>query len=534
MRIRENALCMLILLLGTAVSAQTAGTRCEDKSWFCADPAPEYQYEGHYIGHDEPSLLFYSTTPGSGNSYKVLLRLPKDPPRLPLQDGTGGTFNFQLHPAFWFGMAMCDTQSYPEFTTTCTPDSDTNIFTSTTPSDAHYIGKHPGTAFMEMQFYPPGWAAWPLGSSCDGTHYCAALNIDSLSVNPNTGQANNDACLDGLAGIEPVNFAFVTRSGVADSPGDPLNFNHFVPNLATDLLMNPGDVLLVDLHDSAAGFQVVITDLTTGQTGSMTASIANGFAQVVFAPSATSCTSTPYAFHPMYSTSSEDTSVPWAAHTYNVAFSDEIGHFEYCDQTDGTPGGSCTLKGVNDPGGLDSDDTFCFNASQSTRIPISGCLGTDLDFDGVPYQFTWPGTLSNPGKDQQFNPRAILFTSPLANGNTNYDRVAFETDLPAIEGSPQFACFFTGIGCTNPPPGAQFYPIFTTRGGQGSCTWQLGGPNIPGTKQTFGGNSTAEYGNLLSIPIVTPSGVEVGFADYRQILTNNPCPSNAAMDRSDN
>jgi hypothetical protein len=32
----------------------------------------------------------------------------------------------------------------------------------------------------------------------------------------------------------------------------------------------------------------------------------------------------------MYSTSGEHTPVPWAARSYNVAFSDEIGHFEYC------------------------------------------------------------------------------------------------------------------------------------------------------------------------------------------------------------
>jgi hypothetical protein len=41
------------------------------------------------------------------------LVLPRDPPVLPNQRSTGGTFNFQLHPAFWFGIAMCDTQSYP-------------------------------------------------------------------------------------------------------------------------------------------------------------------------------------------------------------------------------------------------------------------------------------------------------------------------------------------------------------------------------------------------------------------------------------
>jgi hypothetical protein len=41
----------------------------------------------------------------------------------------------------------------------------------------------------------------------------------------------------------------------------------------------------------------------------------------------------------MYSTSSEHTRVPWAAHSYNVAFSDEIGHFEYCSAVDAN--GNC-------------------------------------------------------------------------------------------------------------------------------------------------------------------------------------------------
>jgi len=46
----------------------------------------------------------------------------------------------------------------------------------------------------------------------------------------------------------------------------------------------------------------------------------------VFDPSATSCTLEPYTFRSMYATSSERTRVIWTAHTYNVAFSMEIGH----------------------------------------------------------------------------------------------------------------------------------------------------------------------------------------------------------------
>ena len=38
-------------------------------------------------------------------------------------------WNFQLHVAFWVGMALCDNQSAPEYThAPCKPDSDENIF----------------------------------------------------------------------------------------------------------------------------------------------------------------------------------------------------------------------------------------------------------------------------------------------------------------------------------------------------------------------------------------------------------------------
>src|SRR5712691_10435751 len=116
---------------------------CQQNSPLCTEVADSLNYDGVYTGHDEPSLLFYSNVPGAGNSNVYRLTLPKDPPQKPKQDGTGGTFNFQLHPAFWFGMALCDTESAPNFTNTCNANTDDNIFDSATPKDANYIGKHP-------------------------------------------------------------------------------------------------------------------------------------------------------------------------------------------------------------------------------------------------------------------------------------------------------------------------------------------------------------------------------------------------------
>ena len=429
---------------------------------------------------------------------------------------------------------MCDSQSYPEFTQTCIPDSDTNIFDNGNPAAADYIGHHPGTAFMEMQFYQPGWAPWPAGVSCDPTKWCAALNIDSLSQS--LTQVNNTACNES-AGVEYVNFAFITKSGVSHAPADPTTvfqppFAAITPNPATDLFMNSGDDLVVDMHDTPAGFQVVIRDLTAHKTGSMTASIANGFAQVKFDPAAANCTTIPYAFHPMYATSSEHTRVPWAAHTYNVAFADEIGHFEYCNAVDGN--GNCTQPGVTDPGGLDGDDAGCFPAAFSTRVQITGCISTDNDFDGPEYGLNWPGTLNNVHQDRMLHSSPIIFSSPLfkpAGGHDkalqDFKRVAFEADLPRIEApdSGGICDRSTGLNCVNPPSGASFYPIFTTLKDDGACLWQLGGAKIPGTTNKFGGTSTAEYGPLLltTYASASPAGFVNRYNNFRQVLPRNPC-----------
>ena len=85
--------------------------QCDDVSGIlCAEQRENPGGSEYYVGHDEPALLFYSSEPGSGYNQVYRLRLPKEPPKLPKQDGTGGTWNFQLHPAFWFGMAVCDDQ----------------------------------------------------------------------------------------------------------------------------------------------------------------------------------------------------------------------------------------------------------------------------------------------------------------------------------------------------------------------------------------------------------------------------------------
>ena len=544
----SSACAALLLLISNTAFAQTSPLhqklfRCNEPTGIlCAEQLSNPGQWGQYVGHDEPSLLFYSNDPGSGFTNIYRLTLPKDPPRAPKQDGSGGTWNFQLHPAFWFGMAMCDDQSAPNPggspiagpNIKCEPHSDANIFDDPNPKKKEYIGRHPGTAFMEMQFYPPGWLN---GNS--PTQWTAALNIDSLSENYNTGQGNNAAC---GGAIEYVNFAFIQTDGVPFPPGSPSPLGPFVATNANTLFMNPGDELIVTLADTEHGLKVTVQDLTSGQSGFMVSSAANGFAEILFDPNGTNCDfathNLTYDFHPMYATSSEHTRVPWAAHSYNIAYSDEVGHFEYCT-TVASEGGPCTSAAANDPPGI--DDNFCFDAGFASMFglqPIGGCLDADEDFDGVPYRNnTWPGSFPDPILDATFHAQPVVFSSPLfvnpGGERKNFNRVAFEADLPRIEFDTTPICQRhlsnpadpnPGEGCVNPPVGADFYPIYSTRGGEDGCRWQEGGPFLPFTTENFGGTSAAEYGPLVAFFYPASNGEpQYIFETFHRTLPHNPC-----------
>ena len=520
-------------------ASRHAHINCANASAMCAEVSDSDAVFGHYVGHDEPSTLFYSNQPGSGNHMSYNVVLPKDPsPSNP--NRVNKSYAFELSGADWFGMAMCDTQSYPEQVKTCPPDSDKNIL------DPTVSPKHVGQAFMEMQFYPPGWIPWPTwqvavgASSCDPTHWCAALNIDSLSLNPVTGKANNTTCLNKV-GEEYVNFAFVTKNGKSTGPANPVDATTagtFTPNPRRDLFMNSGDHLKTSFTDTPNGLKVTINDLTTGQTGFMTASKANGFAQVKYDPNGTSCTAIPYNFHPMYSTSSPKTRVTWAAHSYNIAFDSEIGHFQFCTgpkripatQFGILPNGNVTTcpkgnfegRGVNKQP-ADSDDAFCFPGKEALVFKVAGCTFTNSGFDGASYQRLWPNG------NTRMHPTPFRFSSPTTGRfyTDQYPRAAFEADLPDIE---QPVCNrSTGVGCTLIPQTDQgipavFYPFFSTTKIKSAlgCYWQFGN-DIPGQISDFGQN--AQYGSLLQLSYTQTGGsTNERYNNFRNILSKNPCP----------
>jgi hypothetical protein len=547
-RLRTGAgvLALVVMIITGAVGAGSASAAAQHmnincaESSLCAEVANYAEVFGanYYVGHDEPATLFYSHHPGSGNRMRYVITLPSDPsPSNPTAPGK--SYSFQLNGAMWFGMALCDTQSYPEQVSTCKPDSDSNIV------DPAVSPNHPGTAFTELQFYPPGWVQWPTwavavgAGSCDPTKWCAAVNVFSLLEDPVNGTTQNAPCTAKLGGsVETFEFAFVTHNGQAQAPANPLQSTTttYTPDPSKDLFMNSGDRIQVTMHDTIDGLRAELVDLTTGERGSMTASPQNGFAQIKYDPTGTSCTPIPYAFHPMYSTSSEQTRVIWAAHSYNIAFTDEIGHWQSCNGATPVPASpfgvdangnpiSCPSGNTeNDGEPTDADDNYCFPASESPLVQVQGCTDTNVGFDGVSYHAVWPDG------NTDLHPTSVQFTSPLTGPayNKQYDRAGLEADLPRIE--VPICNRSTGAGCTLLPQDdeanpAQFYPYFSITASQHGCTWQFGS-TIPGTTNDFGKN--AGYGSLLSNPYLIFGGGGASHQlinDFRNVFSQNPCPS---------
>jgi len=532
-----------------------AGAECTDPIKVVNGKGKRFIDNGWYVGHDEPSVKFISGTPGSGNTMTYVTKIPRDPRQSPTSSGSVTDYG-QLSIAPWFGLPLCDPKSYPQ--NNCTRDSDTNTGLGSA-TDA-------GSAFMELQLYPPGYTPFVDSISCSATKWCAALNIDSLECSLNFATCNNNC-------IEPVNFAFLQTNGVPSGPPSPqlTDVSTFTPNGHT-LKINGGDTLQVSITDPAQGFTTTIRDLTTHQTGFMVASAANGFADT----NMSDCSGVPHTFHAEYSTASQQNQVPWAALEGGVLMQQEIGHSEVCSsvtnqdpfntaypggQTFSDPNVFATCAGGSDtasPAGegpcspqtgvcqnaqtqgptgpvacpsnkpasgalCEFADGSCFQQGSRTAV-VNGvpatevsaaneCLANryqngDLDFDGVDYQSnTWPNGTSN-------HPTSFQYIGPFQRNGQPYPRVQFETD---VAGSEILCNVVTGAGCTAPPIGANFYPFWSLSphplalgSFQTSCLWNFGN-QLPNTLENFGKDAqygtpdVARYaGTVISAPMANP------------------------------
>jgi hypothetical protein len=500
---------------------------------------------GQYVGHDEPSVKFISSRPGSGNTMSYTVQLPRDPARKPTASGSVTDYA-ELSVTPWFGLPICDPKSYPQ--NPCKPLSDSNSGMIGDPAAA-------GSAFMELQFYPPGLSpgiGFIDSTSCSMTRWCVAITIDSLECNFNFATCNNNC-------IEPVNIAFLQTNGVPAGPPAPQhpNVRTFLGNIRT-LRMNPGDVLRVSIGNSRAGLRAAVTDLTMHKTGFMVASAANGFQNT----NITDCSGTPHTFRAEYSTAKKQNQVPWGALEAGVLMQQEIGHSESCASVsnklpfsvtfsdgsslvdprvfqacnggnEGTTGeGPCnpttgvcqnaTTQGRHGPVACPSNrfpcersDGRCFpkgnrpvmiNGVRSTEnAPVAFCNqeafeNGDLDFDGLSYLPDWPDGSRN-------FPATFSYIGPFTRGHP-YPNIQFETDAA---GSEALCNVSTGKGCTTPPIGAKFYPFWTLtdkHAGPGACVWNFGNviahvtTNDLGKAAEYGKSDIARFGGTLTSPVM--------------------------------
>ena len=152
--------------------------------------------------------------------------------------------------------------------------------------------------------------------------------------------------------------------------------------------MSPGDRVQVHMFDAAVpgepgqhAFEVVIKDLTTGQSGFMQASAANGFMNT----SIIDCSGTPFNFEPEYNTAGRNEINPWGADQVDISTEFETGHWESCTSlldpftfptADlGLPGatdkafqtcvGPYEDQGPPDDTGLEVSDALCYPAGDT-------------------------------------------------------------------------------------------------------------------------------------------------------------------------
>ena len=305
------------------------------------------------------------------------------------------------------------------------------------------------------------------------------MTIDSLTLDQNTGVDNNAACNNYiLGGPEPINWAYITRSGALPGAGQPAVHRHVRPARTSprstrttrkDLMMNPGDRITHPhaRHDAPASGSTS-TDLTTGQSGSMTASVANGFGHILYKPDSDDLPRGAVRVPPRVLHRQPARQHLVGAHLQRRDVRRDRPLREL--PASSTPDFNCAVPGGQDAGGLDEDDgnNFCVPGADSMLVKINGCFSDDEDFDGQSYRNDWPGTNPEPGPaTRSCTRRRCCSPARWPTGTTNYSTVAFETDLPRIEASdsqdnPPFCDRTTGANCVNPPNGAQFYPFFTT------------------------------------------------------------------------
>ena len=161
---------------------------CSQSHFMCTEVGDSEEVFGGPLRRARRAVAALLLHPARIREPDAVLRRDPDGPGGPAGHPASG-YNFQLFATIWFGMVLCDTQSYPEQEKTCTPDSDSNI-----------VDPRGGGSTRHRLH---GAAVLPAGVRSSSSTASAArrpsgawrMTIDSLSQNPVTGTASTTRAL---------------------------------------------------------------------------------------------------------------------------------------------------------------------------------------------------------------------------------------------------------------------------------------------------------------------------------------------------
>ena len=219
------ALAVLSLVLvspAAAKSSRHASIDCSKSSALCTEVANSDDVFGHYVGHDEPSLLFDSTTPGSGNHMSYNVTLPTRPVGERTQRA-GQVVQLRAQRRRSGSAWRCATRSrIPEQVKTCPARQRQEHPRSGRVSQARGPGLH-GDAVLSAGLDAVADMASGRGRQLlrrDPVVRRAQHRQPLAEPGDRAGRTTRRACSQ--VGEEYVNFAFITKSGVPQAPANPV------------------------------------------------------------------------------------------------------------------------------------------------------------------------------------------------------------------------------------------------------------------------------------------------------------------------
>ena len=250
--------------------------------------------------------------------------------------------------------------------------------------------------------------------------------------------------------------------------------------------MSPGDRITIHMHDTSAGFRIDLIDVTTDQSGSMTASVANGFAHVLFTPDVEHLPVGAVRVPPRVQHREPAREHVVGAHVQRRLLRRDRALRALprsWTRTSTAPSPAPTTRAAS------TRTTSTTSASRArTR-----CSSTSTVLLAVTTTSTGPRTRTTgrarsrtSNADQRSTRSRSVHAARLTNGGTRTtrrspSRPTCPRSRPSdSQDNPPFCDRTTGANCVNPPPARSSTRSTRPTYSNGTCTWQEGGPFIPG------------------------------------------------------